>query len=182
MWPEYNTREENLPQYLIYWYQRYQQNLPYELLYNLIYIPLPMRYVCRWYYLITYKYTYRMGITTKSGNKCYEVLWYIQKKTIYSHIYTSTYNVRVRMLLPKHVLVDIRDENDKLILLSYVSNFYAKHYIRNKKLKWMKIDTTYDLILNAHLFHIHHIRNSDIFVTQYNIMNKCLSAINTSCV
>ena len=31
---------------------------------------------------------------------------------IYSHIYPSTYELRVQMILPKHVLVHIRDKNN----------------------------------------------------------------------
>ena len=31
---------------------------------------------------------------------------------IYSHIFPSTYEVRVRMILPDHVSVHIRDENN----------------------------------------------------------------------
>ena len=40
-------------------------------------------------------------------------------------MYTSTYDVRVHMLLPKRVLVYTRDDNNKLILLPYVSTFNA---------------------------------------------------------
>ena len=46
----------------------------------------------------------------------------------------------------------------------------------------MQVDTVYNLILKFHLCHIHHIRNGGIFVTQYNIMTKRLSAMNNSSV
>ena len=59
-----------------------------------------------------------------SGIKWYAVIWYMRKKMIYYNIYTSTYNVHMQMLLPKHVLVHIQDENDELILLLYVSTIY----------------------------------------------------------
>ena len=54
----------------------------------------------------------------------------MHKKKIYSHIYPSTYDVRVHMLLHKHVLVHIRDDNDELILLPYVSTLYATYTIK----------------------------------------------------
>ena len=44
----------------------------------------------------------------------------------------------------------------------------------------MQVDTIYNLISNVHLFHIHHIRNGHIFVTQYNIMEKRIYSINTA--
>ena len=39
------------------------------------------------------------------------------KKTIDFHIYPSTYNVHLQMILPMNVLVHIRDENYDMILL-----------------------------------------------------------------
>ena len=60
----------------------------------------------------------------KSGNNWYVVIWFMRKKMIYSNIYPSAYNVRMQMLLPKHVLVHIQDENDELILYPYVSTIY----------------------------------------------------------
>ena len=46
----------------------------------------------------------------------------------------------------------------------------------------MQVDTIYNMISNVNLCHIHHIRNGDIFVTQYKIMKKYISAINTASV
>ena len=46
--------------------------------------------------------------------------WVCAQKMIDSHIYPSTYDVRVQILLPNHVLVHIRDDNDDIILLPYV--------------------------------------------------------------
>ena len=46
----------------------------------------------------------------------------------------------------------------------------------------MQLDTMYDMILNVHLCQIHHIRDGDIFVTQYNIMTKHLSEINNAII
>ena len=48
----------------------------------------------------------------------------------YSHTYPSTYDVHAQMLLPKHVLVHIRDESYELILLLYVSTLYAAYFIK----------------------------------------------------
>ena len=129
MVPEYNTREEISPQYLVYWHEQYQQNLPDRLWYIIIYIPLSMRYVCRWYYLSKYWYTYGMRITINSYNNWYEVIWYAHKKMLYSHIYPSTYDIHAQMILPKNVLVHIRDENYMMILLPYVSTLYATYVI-----------------------------------------------------
>ena len=53
----------------------------------------------------------------------------MNKKDIYSHIFTNTYNVRGYMLLTKHVLVRIRDYNDELILLQYVLTVYDRYII-----------------------------------------------------
>ena len=65
----------------------------------------------------------------KSDSNWYQVIWYIHNKTIYSHTYTGTYDVRVQMLLPKRLLVHIWDEKHNLILLSYVSNIYSTYVI-----------------------------------------------------
>ena len=65
----------------------------------------------------------------KSDNDWYKCIGYMLKRTIYSRLYTSTYDVRVHMLLPKRVLVHTRDDNDELILLPYVSTFYATFII-----------------------------------------------------
>ena len=106
-----------------------------------------------------------------------------KNKTIDSHIYTSTYDVRMRVLLNKCVLVHIRDENGDLILLPYVSTLYTIFFhISNDKYKWIWVDTIYYLISNFHLCYIHHISNGNIFVTQYEIMTKHLSAVNTTSV
>ena len=88
-----------------------------------------MNYVCIWYYLSTYRYTYGMRINIKSDNKFYDVIWYVQKKILYSRIYTSTYDVRVQIILPKHVLVHKWDDNNGLILLPNVSTLYATYFI-----------------------------------------------------
>ena len=40
----------------------------------------------------------------------------------------------------------------------------------------------YDLILNAHLCHVHHIRKDDTSVPKYKIMMKRLSEMNTASV
>ena len=48
-----------------------------------------------------------------------------RKQQILIYIPVYTYDVRVKMLLPKHILVHILDENDNMILLPYVSTFYA---------------------------------------------------------
>ena len=73
-------------------------------------------------------YRYRMVIMIKSDNDWYEVIGYVHKKKMYSHIYTSTYNIRMQMLIPKRVLVHIWYENGDLIL-PYVSTFYAAYFI-----------------------------------------------------
>ena len=62
-----------------------------------------MSYVCRRYCLSMYRYIYAMIIVIKPDNNWYAVICYMHKKTRYSHIYPSTYNVRVHMLLPKRV-------------------------------------------------------------------------------
>ena len=125
MVPEYNIREEISPEYLSYWYQNYQQNLPDYLWYILIYIPVLMRYLWRCYFLNTYWYTCRMIIMRNSYNYCYKVIWYMHNKMIYSNIYPSTYTLRVQVLLPKCILVRIREKKYDLILLSYASTQYT---------------------------------------------------------
>ena len=49
-----------------------------------------MRCVCILYYLSTDRYTYGMIILIKSDNDRYDVIWYLHKEIIYSHIYSST--------------------------------------------------------------------------------------------
>ena len=73
-----------------------------------------------------------MRITINSDNNWYEVIWYVQNKTIYYHIYPSTYKVWVQMILHKHVSVYIRYDNEELIYLQYMS-YYLRHihYIRS---------------------------------------------------
>ena len=129
MVPEYIFREDISPQYLSYWHQCYQQKLPDQLLYTIIYIPVHMRYVCRWYYLRTYRYTYRIRIIIKSYNYWYNIIWYVLNKTVYSHIYSSTHDVRAQMILTEQLLLHILDETKKPILLPYVSTLYAKYNI-----------------------------------------------------
>ena len=46
----------------------------------------------------------------------------------------------------------------------------------------MRVYIEYDLILNVHLCYIHHVSYSGIFVTQYKIVTKRLSEINTTSV
>ena len=89
-----------------------------------------MRYMCKGYDLKPYYYTYGTIITIEPDNNWYEVIQYMRKKMIYSHKYSSTYDVRVQMLLPKNVLVYIRYENKDLILIPYVSTFYATYAIK----------------------------------------------------
>ena len=45
MVPDYKTIEEISPQYLYYWHQKYQHNIPDQQKYILMYIPVTMRYV-----------------------------------------------------------------------------------------------------------------------------------------
>ena len=86
----------------------------------------------------------------KSNNYWHEVIRYVHKKPIYSHIYTSTYNVYNQMLLLKCVLVHIWDENGKLVILPCISTFYAKLIIKGI-INMMLVEIIYDIILNAHL-------------------------------
>ena len=65
-----------------------------------------------------------------SYNNWYEDIWYMHKKTIYSHIFPSTYDVRVQMLLHKWVLVHIRNDNKDMILLAYLLDFYYKFFMK----------------------------------------------------
>ena len=125
MVPDYNIRKEISPQYLRYWHQYYQQNLPDRLWYILICIQVPMMYACRLYCLSTYRYTCRMIIIIKSDNDWYEVICYVQNKMLYSRIYLSTYDVRVQIILPNPALVHIQDDNNELVLLPYLSTLYA---------------------------------------------------------
>ena len=70
-----------------------------------------------------------------SDNKWYEVFWYVYKYVIYTHIYPSTHDVRVQIILSKHVLVHIRDGNDELMCLQYVSHSLQHiHHIRNENI------------------------------------------------
>ena len=59
--------------------------LPYWPLYILKYIPVPMSSVCRWYYPITYFYTYGMIIMINTDKNWHEVIWYVHNKMLYSH-------------------------------------------------------------------------------------------------
>ena len=56
-------------------------------------------------------------IYIKSDNNWYEVIWYVYKKMVYTHIYPSTHDVRAQIILPKQVLVHIWDGNDELMCL-----------------------------------------------------------------
>ena len=76
-----------------------------------------------------YWYIYEIIIMINSDNGWSKVIWYIHKKPIYSDIYPSTYDIRVQILLSKHVLVHVRDENYNMLLLSYVSTIYVIYVI-----------------------------------------------------
>ena len=110
--PEYNIRDEIYPQYLRCSHQQYQQNLPDQIWYILIYIPVLMRYMCRWYYLNMYGYTYRIRIMINSDNDWYKVIWYVHKKMMYSQRYSSIYDICAQMILPEKVCVHNEDENN----------------------------------------------------------------------
>ena len=125
MVPEYSIKEEILPEFLNYYHQHHPQNLTHQLCYIFIEVPLTMMYVCIWYYLIMYRYTYRMKIMINLDNNLYKVLWYRHKKTIYYHIYPSTYDISVQILLHRHVMVHMQYANNDMILLPYVYTFYA---------------------------------------------------------
>ena len=51
----------------------------------------------------------------KSDNNLYGIIRYVYSKTIYIYIYTIPYDVRLQMIIPKHILVYIRINNDELI-------------------------------------------------------------------
>ena len=87
--------------------------------------------------------------------------WYVHKKTPYSNTYPSTYDVHAHMISPKHVLVHIRDDNYEKILFSTFVN------------------SLLHITTNAPIYHTHHIRNGNIFRTQYKIVKKHIFAINT---
>ena len=71
----------------------------------------------------------------------------MHNKTIYSHIYPSTYFVRVQILLPKHALMHMRDENDEIILLPYVPTLYTMFFIElmTRKLDVIRQYIRYDI-------------------------------------
>ena len=73
-----------------------------------------------------------MRIIIKSDNNWYEVICYVHKKIIYSHIYPIIYDIYVQIILPKRALVHIEDENNKPIWLPYVSTLYEMCAIK----KW----------------------------------------------
>ena len=56
-------------------------------------------------------------------------MWYVHKKRIDYHIYPSTYTICVHIIIPKHILVQIRDDNYALISLSYVLTPYSTYVI-----------------------------------------------------
>ena len=60
-----------------------------------------------YHYPCMYWYTYRTRIIIKLDNNWYEVIGYVHKKTTYSPIYPSTYDVRVHMILHENILVHI---------------------------------------------------------------------------
>ena len=70
-------------------------------------------------------------MTINSDKKWYEVIWYVHKLKIYFHTYPSTYEVRAHMILPKHISIQIRDDNDELIYLTSVS--YSIRHIFHKR-------------------------------------------------
>ena len=73
---------------------------------------------------------YGMILIINPDNDWYEVIGYVHNKAIYFHIYPITYDVLVQMLLPNHVLVHVRDENNNVILLPYVPTFYSTFVIK----------------------------------------------------
>ena len=90
------------------------------------------------------------------------VIWYLYNKIIYTHTYPSTYEIRVQMIITNHVLVHIRDRNDELICLQYVSH-YLRHicHIRNDNICGCKVDTINNLNKNVILCHILNRSNVD---------------------
>ena len=62
-----------------------------------------------------------------------KVIRYVHKKSTNSHIYPSTYDIRVEILLSKYMLVYIWLYSGKLILLPYASTFYTKFVIKIMK-------------------------------------------------
>ena len=61
------------------------------------------------------------------------VIWYVNYKTIYYHIYPRTYNISVQIILFKQVLVHIQYENYNVIILSYVLTLYVTYVIKGMK-------------------------------------------------
>ena len=85
------------------------------------------------------------------------VIWYLYNKIIYTHTYPSTYEIRVQMIITNHVLVHIRDRNDELICLQYVSHYLRQIcHIRNDNICGCKVDTINNLIKNVHSCIYHH--------------------------
>ena len=69
-------------------------------------------------------------VLIKPDNYWYEFIWYMHNKTIYSHIYSSNYDVRAHMLLPEKLLMHTWDDNNEPIWLPHVSNIYATYVIK----------------------------------------------------
>ena len=70
-----------------------------------------------------------MRIIIKSDNRRYEVIWFMHNKSIDSHIYSSTYDVRAQIILPEQVSVHIQDNNNEPTLILYVSTIYLTYVI-----------------------------------------------------
>ena len=51
--------------------------------------------------------------------------------------------------------------------------------MRTDKYKWMRVDTIYDQTMNSTLYYMDHISNGDIFGTQYKMVTKRISEIDT---
>ena len=60
-----------------------------------------------------------------------------------------------------------------------VNSLFHISNTRNGKYEWMQVDTIYNIITNVPLFHILHIRNSDICGMKHEITRRRLSAITT---
>ena len=61
------------------------------------------------------------------------IIWRVYKKTIYIHMYPSTYGLHAYMIFPKHIMLHILDGNYKLTYLQFLSQplCYMWGHIRN---------------------------------------------------
>ena len=121
----------------------YHHNLPYKI----------------WYYI-------------NSDNYWYEVIWYVYKKMMYTHIY-----IPVPMRSTYWYTDGWEYQND---LPTIFVTLVMPHTTNEEwQYKWMQVDTIYYLIMNVLLFHILHIMNGDKCGTKREILTKCLYVINT---